>query len=126
MTESGRKRERPEELLQAQVCKFLTHALDGNSMFFAVPNGGLRSRTEAIRFKATGTIAGICDLFVINDGRLIGIELKAERGRLSDAQLYYHEKLRRARVPVSICRSLDDVIAALQTAGVPLRAQVAA
>lgn len=122
---AGRKRQRPEELLQASVVKFLTHALDGNSMFFAVPNGGLRSRSEAVRFKATGTTPGICDLFVVNDGRLVGLELKSEKGRLSDAQLYCHNQLRRARVPVAVCRSLGDVIAALTEAGVPLKARVA-
>jgi len=118
------KRAQPEEQLQMTVCKFLTHALDGNSMFFAVPNGGLRSRSEAARFKATGTVAGIPDICVVNDGRLIGLELKAPKGRLSDAQLYCHERLRRARVPVSVCRSLDEVIEALRSAGVPLRASV--
>jgi hypothetical protein len=120
------KRAQPEEQLQVAVCKYLRHALEGNSMFFAVPNGGLRSRTEAIRFKATGTIPGIPDICVVNDGRLIGIELKAPKGRVSDAQLYCHERLRRARVPVTICRSIDDVIAALTAAGVPLKARIAA
>jgi hypothetical protein len=120
------KRAQPEEQLQMAVCKFLAHALEGNSMFFAVPNGGLRSRTEAIRLKATGVIAGVCDLFVVNDGRLIGLELKAPKGRVSDAQLYCHERLRRARVPVTVCRSIEDVIVALTAAGVPLRGRITA
>ena len=120
------RRAHPEEQLQMQVCKFLHHALEGNSTFFAVPNGGLRSRSEAARFKATGTIAGMPDICVVNDGRLIGIELKAPKGRVSDAQLYCHERLRRARVPVTVCKSVDDVIAALTESGVPLKARIAA
>jgi hypothetical protein len=117
-----RRRQRPEEAFQAVVCRYLEWALAGNSMFFSVPNGGIRSRTEAIRFKATGTIPGIPDLFVINDGRLLGLELKSGKGRLSPTQVACHDRLRAARCPVYICRDLDDVQAALRSAGVPLRA----
>ena len=121
MPAQAHKRQRPEEKLQATVCKFLTLTLDQTSMFFSVPNGGLRSRTEAIRFKATGVVAGMPDICVVNNGRLIGLELKAPKGRVSDAQLYCHERLRAAQVPVTVCRSLDDVIGALLAAGVPLK-----
>jgi len=120
--EPRRRRGAPEERLQMAVVKFLAVALDGNSEFFAVPNGGKRGFREAQRFKAAGVKAGVPDLIVINDGRAIGIELKAGKTPLSEAQVRYHEMLRRARVPVTVCRSIEDVEAALRAAGVPLRA----
>lgn len=116
----------PEEALQMAVIKFLKLALEGNSEFFAVPNGGKRGFREAQRLKAAGVKAGVPDLIVINDGRAIGIELKAGKTPLSDAQKEYHERLRRARVPVSVCRSVEEVESALRRAGVPLRATVEA
>lgn len=116
----------PEETLQRSVVKLLRHALPEGSIFFAVPNGGLRSRTEAIRFKSTGTLAGVPDLLVITAGRILGIELKSGNGRLSDAQLYCHEQFRRAGADVFVCRSLEEVADALTAAGVPLRARVTA
>lgn len=115
------RRRHPEEDLQRQVVKFLNSALAGNAVFFHVPNGGRRSFTEAKRFKAMGVLAGMVDLIVVNDGRFIGLELKApKRGSLSDAQLRCHRQLREARAPVYVCRSKDDVVAALQDCGVPL------
>ncbi len=122
----ARRRQAPEEQLQMATVKFLRHALDANAMFFAVPNGGLRSRTEAMRFKATGTIAGMPDLFVIFSGKTLGIELKAPKGRLSDAQINCHAKLMSAGVRVGVCRSLEEVVSELLMAGVPLRAKVLA
>lgn len=120
------RRARPEETLQMQVVKYLGLALAGRSEFFAVPNGGKRGFREAQRFKAAGVKAGVPDLIVINDGRAIGIELKAGKTPLSDVQRDYHERLRRARVAVTVCRSVDEVEAALRAAGVPLHATLEA
>lgn len=120
---AGRKRRaQPEEALQLQVVRFLKLALGGNSEFFAVPNGGKRNFREAQRLKAAGVKAGAPDLFVFNDGRAVGIELKAGKNGLTDVQADYHNRLRQARVPVSVCRSIGEVEAALRAAGVPLRA----
>lgn len=116
------RRASPEEDLQKAVVKFLSVALAGNSEFFHVPNGGKRGFREAQRFKAIGVKAGVPDLIVVNDGRMIGIEMKAGKQPLSEAQVYYHDRLRLARVPVTVCRSIEDVEAALRDAGVPLRA----
>lgn len=121
-----KRRAHPEETLQLQVVKFLGLALDGNSEFFAVPNGGKRGFREAQRFKAAGVKAGVPDIIVVNDGRAIGLELKAGKTPLSEAQKHYHERLRLARVPVSVCRSVEDVECALRAAGVPLRATLEA
>lgn len=120
------RRQSPEEQLQMAVVKFLNHALDGNSFHFAVPNGGYRRLTEAMRFKAAGVVPGIPDIAVIDSGRIIFLELKSDAGRVSDVQAWCHERLRRARVPVTVCRSLEDVVAALTAAGVPLKARLAA
>lgn len=119
------RRQSPEEDLQASVCKFLTHALDGNSWFGSVPLGG-GGLSRGMRIKRTGARKGTPDILLINDGRALWLELKSPRGRVSDDQLYCHGQLRQARSPVYVVRSLDDVIAALTQAGVPMRAKVAA
>ena len=54
--------------------------------------------------------------------RIVGIKLKAGRGRLSPAQLETHEAITLAGVVVMTCCSLDDVAAFLATLGVPSRA----
>ena len=119
-TPGSSRRRHPEDDLQREVVKFLRAALVGNSVVFHVPNGGRRSFTEAKRFKGLGVLPGMVDLGVINDGRLIGLELKAPKGRVSDAQAWCHQQLRAAGAPVFVCRSLADVVAAMQQMGVPL------
>jgi hypothetical protein len=116
----SKRRQHPEEDLQRQVVRFLKQSLVGNSVVFHVPNGGRRAFLEALRFKAAGVLAGMVDLGIVNDGRLVGIELKAGKGQVSDAQAWCHQRLRAAGAPVYVCRSLDEVIAALQEAGVPM------
>lgn len=114
------RRKHPEEDLQREVVKFLKKALVDNSVVFAVPNGGRRGFLEAKRLKETGVLSGMTDLGVINDGRLIGLELKAPKGRISDAQAWCHRLLRSAGAPVFVCNSLDEVKAAMKQMGVPL------
>lgn len=116
------RRKQPEADLQRAIVKFLRKSLVGNSVVFHIPNGGLRSFTEAKRFKEMGVLPGMVDLGVINDGRLIGLEVKPPKGgTVSDAQAWCHRQLRAAGAWVFIVRSLDDVIAAMQQTGVPMR-----
>lgn len=55
-------------------------------LIFSVPNGGTRNKLEAMKLKSTGMMAGVSDLVVIYSGRILFLELKAEKGRLSDVQ----------------------------------------
>lgn len=106
------------------------------AMFWATPNGGKRSKKTAALLKATGTTPGIPDLFVLNGGLLLGLELKAppvalKRGgvsrakpTLSDDQKAIHLRLLGAGAKVAVCRSIDEAEAFLRHFGVPLRASV--
>lgn len=115
-----RKRAHPEQTLQRQVADFLSVALAGNSWWSTMPLGGGGSIRGKI-LRGLGTRAGLPDLLVVNDGRAIWLELKSKNGRLSEVQQECHAALARARCPVTVCRHLDDVIAALRAAGVPLK-----
>ncbi len=70
-----------------------------------------------------GLKAGTPDLVMCWKGRLVGIELKAGRGRLSPAQVETHEAITLAGGIVTTCCSLDDVAAFLATLGVASRAR---
>ena len=114
------QRKHLEQDLQQQVVKFLRKSLVGRSVVFHVPNGGRRGFLEAQRFKRMGVLAGMVDLGVVNDGRLIGLELKAGKGRISDAQAWCHRQLNAAGAPVFVCRTVAEVKDALLSMGVPL------
>ena len=117
------RRKQPEADFQQQVFAYLASALDGNSWFSAIPLGGGGAVRGAI-LKRTGTKSGIPDVLCLNDGRAAWLELKSRRGQLSDAQLYCHECLRRAGSSVTVCKTLDQVEAALLEAGFRLKARI--
>ena len=71
--------------------------------------------------KSIGYSAGTPDILVIDGGRAVWLELKAPKGRVSDAQRACHEALHLAGAIVHVVRSLDEAIAALRWSCVPLR-----
>ncbi len=80
---------------------------------FAVPNGGLRNKREAIRLKAEGVLAGIPDLvFAEPRGRYHGLYVEMKRregGRVSDEQRDKIKKLRRRGYKVLVGHGVDEV-----------------
>lgn len=100
---------RPEDALQRTVCALFDQALPDDAVYFAIPNGGGRSKVEAAIFKATGVKAGIPDLCVIWKERAFFIELKAKGKYLSSAQRDMHTRLAAAKCAVRTCRSVDEV-----------------
>lgn len=117
---------RPEEILQRQVVSFL-NVTAPDCLWFAVPNGGYRTKAEAGIMKAMGVRAGVPDLcFVLKDGRAAFIELKAEMGRQSPTQALFQADCEFRGIPYAICRSLVEVHGALNAWGCILRGRIAA
>lgn len=89
---------------------------------FAVPNGGLRSKSEAARLKWVGVLAGVPDLcLVCPSGRICFIEVKRPGGRLSEEQKKFIDWMISARVDYVVAESIDDVRAALEHWRIPTR-----
>lgn len=57
-----------------------------NYLFFHVPNGGLRSKTEAGRLKTMGVVAGVADLCLTKQGATLWLEMKTPIGSQKKAQ----------------------------------------
>jgi hypothetical protein len=75
-------------------------------LIFAVPNGGLRSKTEAPRLKWTGVIAGI-PVVIAPIGRVFFLEVKTSNGRLSNDQQAIFDALAVLGAPFMTVRSID-------------------
>ena len=116
---------RLEDQLQGTVVAYLRQCLPTRAIVFAVPNGGYRNAREAARLKWQGVTPGVPDLLVMIDGRTFGIELKAPKGRLSDAQKAIGDKFTANGFPWTCARSLDEVEAFLQSYQVQLMGRVA-
>lgn len=115
----------PEEELQKQVAAFLDIALPDGFRWFHTPNQrGTRKRWENAMLKAMGVKAGVADVIILTPQRaFIWIELKAAKGVLSDDQKGWRDWCHAIRAPWFCCRSLDDVIVALTSLNIRLKAR---
>lgn len=128
------RRSNPEDALQLAVIAYLDVALPVGAVWWATPNGGHRNPVTARRLKSLGVKAGIPDLFVLHQGQLIGVELKAPPKRLPSGKLSKAKPqlkasqgnmlpmLAQAGCPTLVCQSLEQVEQGLRALGVPLRA----
>jgi hypothetical protein len=118
-----------ERELHADVARFLRLALRSPTTWTTFPAGG--GGLERGRMLARlGLRPGWPDILVLHpasratdDGHgaiLVGLELKTESGRQSQAQRAVEAEFAAARASYALCRSIDDVQGALRQAGVPL------
>ena len=110
-------RRHEEDDLQIAVMRMVVAEARRDVLVFHPANGGARSKAQAARFKAMGVVAGIPDLVVIIDGRVHGVELKAKKGRASDAQKAMEPRWKAAGGVYAIARSVDEVRALLASWG---------
>lgn len=122
-----KRKQRPEDALQIAAVDFLHKALPKECVFFHIPNGGARTRTEAGIFKAMGVVAGILDICIMTRNHVIWFEFKAagtkhRQSALSDAQRAMISRLGRLGHWVFVVDSLDEVENSLRSVGLQLRA----
>jgi hypothetical protein len=108
---------RPEQQLQKTVCEHLTVRGHHDLYWWHHPAGGYRSPVEAAIFKGIGAKPGLPDLFLLRQGKLYGLELKPEGGRLSPTQSTAHVLLRQAGATINTAVGIDAAIRQLETWG---------
>lgn len=119
-----RRIDRPEQQFQASLVKTLRSVLTPQTTFFAVPNGGFRSKVEAAIMVGQGVMPGVPDIVVVHDGRAFGLELKSPKGTLSTSQHAAHAILSYAGMKIEIARSTDEALMHLARWGIPTRIKV--
>lgn len=76
---------------------------------FAIPNGGLRGKTEALKLKVEGVSAGVPDLYI--PSWRLWIEMKRIKGGVvSPEQKDWHEYLESIGDTVLVCKGCDEAI----------------
>jgi hypothetical protein len=81
------RRAQPETVIQRAIVQHLRCRGVTGLFWFAIPNGGWRSKVEAAIMKATGTRPGVPDLALLHEGRAYFLEVKTEDGRPTEHQL---------------------------------------
>lgn len=108
-----------EQMRVVEWCK-TTDYLSGNTLglrnIFHIPNGGLRSKSEAARLKAMGVRAGVSDLFIpvpSGDKHGLWIEMKASGGVISEAQDGWLDSMRLSGYEAVLAFDADEAIRAI-------------
>jgi len=110
-------RKRPEATLQRAVLAHLSRRGISGLWWCHVPNGGYRGAIEAAIFKSLGVVPGVPDLLLIHGGRIYGLELKANKGQLSSAQIRTQQLMREAGAIVATANGIDEALTHLELWG---------
>ena len=82
------------------------------TLMYHIPNGGKRSKAEAVRFKAQGVKAGVPDICLpVPRGKYHGLYIELKRvkgGRVSAAQEEYIDALRKQGYRVEVCFGMEQ------------------
>ncbi len=84
-------------------------------LFHSIPNGSHKSPVSRMIYKATGLKSGVPDCFLpVARGKHHGlyIEFKTKKGKTSEAQKWWHEKLTSQSFLVVTCHSVGEAIGA--------------
>ena len=88
------------------------------ALMFHIPNGGTRNTVEAVHLKQQGVKPGVPDIFIpVARGRYHGmfIEMKADRGRVSDAQKEWLSRLNDYGYHAVVCYGFEDARDEIET-----------
>ena len=80
---------------------------------FAVPNGGSRNAIEAANMKKEGVMAGVSDLIIIADHKILFVEMKTRKGRQQESQKAFQRKVEQLGFKYVVCHSLDEFMIAV-------------
>lgn len=88
----------------------------------AVPNASIRTAGGKAGNAVAGLARGFPDLLVIGQGRVCAIEVKTDKGRLSEFQKDWESWFTNAgATPWAVVRSVDDVRTCLTFWNIPTR-----
>jgi hypothetical protein len=115
--QARRRRAQPEAAIQRAVIAHLGWRAPPDCFYFHPANGGYRSRIEAAILSGLGVVAGVPDVIIVYRGRVFALEVKAEDGRLTAAQIACHARLREAGAIVGVAVGIDAALDWLERNG---------
>lgn len=108
---------RPEQVIQKAIVQHLRQRGVPGLVFFHVPNGGHRKPIEGAILKGLGVRAGVSDLILLHNSKFFALELKAEGGRATEAQMAFLSDADAAGAFTAMPTGLNAALATLETWG---------
>jgi hypothetical protein len=113
------RRAQPEAALQRTVIQHLRLRRQRRWTYWATPNAAKRSPREGRDLKAQGMVPGVGDISLLSpDGRYFELELKTNRGQLSDAQKARAIEVEACCGTWAVAHGVDEALATLTAWGV--------
>lgn len=110
-----------EAKMQKSIVDYV-RAVAPQCLIVAIPNGAQRTASGRPANAVPGLTPGVPDLAVIApQGKIFWLEVKAEKGRVSDAQLAFHLQLQARSHDVAVVRSIEEVKNAFEIWGIETR-----
>ena len=120
-----KRRGTPEADMQRAVVVALRFALPKRAIVHHCANevteAGPRGAKRQAILTGMGVHPGFADLIVLCDGRVLFLELKSRKGRLSPAQEAFRDAVLALGFGWALVRSLDDALGALADHGLTTR-----
>jgi len=111
--------------LQRAVVKALRFALPPSAIIHHCANevteAGPRGAKRQAILVGMGVHAGFADLMVLCEGRVLFLELKSPKGKLSPAQMAFRDAVQAQSFGWALVRTLDDALGALADHGFTTR-----
>lgn len=111
------KSARPEDAIQRAVFEHLQVRGAPGLVAWHTPNAGWRSKREAAIFAGLGVRPGVSDIVGVHAGKVYALELKAEGGRATEAQLQFLAEMEAAGAVAAIADDLDNALVTLERWG---------
>lgn len=99
-----------QEIIKYFNNKYCLKSANQRCLIFAVPNEAAYKNKSIV-----GLMPGVSDLIVVMPGVVLFVELKAEKGKQSDAQKVFQGRIERIGHFYAIVRSLSDFITLVDT-----------
>jgi hypothetical protein len=106
------RRRSEEDIIQRSLVAHLKLRASPGLFWYAVPNGGVRSKVTAAIMKSTGTRPGVPDLAFV-----FFLEVKSATGRATEHQLQAISDINRAGGYAAIGQGIDACLQILQQWG---------
>lgn len=109
-----------EDQIQRAIIAYLRTVLP-DAVVHHSPNGGLRTKAQAAKFKAAGVVPGWPDITILRRGMARFMEVKTVTGRMSPHQNEFRNFCIRNGFPLAIVHSVDEAKEALRMWGIETR-----
>ena len=99
---------KPENKIQQEIVQYYRANHYGKGIIFSVPNERTGGYVAMKPLLLTGLLSGVSDLIIVEQGRVLFVEVKTDIGRQSEKQIRFEKQITELGYKYFLVRSLKD------------------